>query len=402
MRIAYLVSRFPHVSETFILRELNAVARQDKLEVTLCSLFPPVDGTVHEAARPWLAVLQRPRPLRALGDLLAWTLRRPWRMLSTVAIVTGHHLTSPRLLVRALATVLLAAAHARRLARAEVEHVHAHYATYPALAAWVIERLTGIPYSFTAHAHDIFVDRRMLRCKLERADFVATISEFNRRRLEQERGRARTPIYVVHCGIEVARYRFAPRRPAPDGPVRAVCVASLQEYKGHRVLLDALARGGAGCERLSVDLVGDGPLRAPLARQAAAGGLERRLRFHGSLPEDRVRVLLDAADLFVLPSVVASDGQMEGLPVALMEALADGLVVVTTRLSGIPELIVDGVTGFLAEPGDPESLRRALARALSGDAARLRPRQARALVEREYDAARNGRRLAELVIAARA
>ncbi|MGH2928714.1 MAG: glycosyltransferase, partial [Solirubrobacteraceae bacterium] len=236
MRIAYLVSRFPHVSETFIVRELNAVAEQPGIELTLGSLFAPVDTTLHEAARPWLAELQRPVPLQALRDLLAWTVRRPLRVLSTVAIILAHHLGSPRLLVRALATVPPAAFHARRLARSDAEHVHAHYATYPALAAWVVYRLAGVPYSFTAHAHDIYIDRRLLRRKLADARFAVTISEFNRRLLEQlqQERDARTPVHLVRCGIEVARYRFVPRRPADAGAVRAACVASLQEYKGHR------------------------------------------------------------------------------------------------------------------------------------------------------------------------
>lgn len=396
MRVAYLVSRFPHVSETFILRELDAVAAQPGVEVVLCSLFPAVDGPVHDAARPWTARLRRPTIARALVDLVVWAIRRPVRLASTVALIARAHRARPALALRALATVPPAASHARALRRGRVEHVHAHYATYPALAAWVVHRLTGIGYSFTAHAHDVYVDRRFLERKLADARFAVTISDYNRRLLERECGAARTPVHVVRCGIEVGRYRFRPRLPPPSGPVAALCVASLQEYKGHRVLLEAIARGD-GLDRLQLDLVGDGRLRGVLERQARAAGIGDRVRFHGSLPEHRVRALLDRARLFVLPSIVAADGQMEGLPVALIEALACGLVVVSTRLSGIPELVRDGVTGFLAEPGDPASLAAALTRALSPESRTLALERARELVSREYDVGVNSRRLTELL-----
>jgi glycosyltransferase involved in cell wall biosynthesis len=395
MKVAYLVSRFPHVSETFILRELNAVAAEPGMEVVLCSLFPPVDGTVHAAAREWVPRLHRASPLHGLRDVLFWTLRRPVRMTATIAAIAWGYAGRPRLLVRALATVPLAASHARMLMSSGVEHVHAHYATYPALAAWITWRLAGVEYSFTAHAHDLYVDRHFLARKLADARYAVTISEYNRRLLAAEH--ASTRVHVVRCGIEVSRYTFRPRVPAADGAVRALCVASLQEYKGHAVLLEALARGGPALARLELDLVGDGRLRTALERQAAWTGLAGRVRFHGSLTEDEVRALLGEASLFVMPSTVARDGQMDGLPVALIEALACGLVVVSTNLSGIPELVEDGVTGFLAQPGDAESLAGALRRALSPAAASLQPHRGRRRIEQEYDVARNAHRLCELL-----
>jgi glycosyltransferase involved in cell wall biosynthesis len=273
-----------------------------------------------------------------------------------------------------------------------VDHLHAHFATYPALSAWLCHRLTGVPYSFTAHAHDIFVDTSFLARKLRDARFVVAISDYNRRVLREFGGERDTPVHVVHCGIEPGAYGFRPRLPSAEGPVRALCVASLQEHKGHEVLLRALA-GADELERLSVDLVGGRDPR-PLEALARELGVEGRVRFLGGLPEQEVARLLGEADLFVLPSRVARDGQMEGIPVALMEALASGLVVVASRLSGIPELVEDGRTGILAEPGDPASLRAALARALAGDG--LDPAAGRATVERDFDVERTAARLAEL------
>jgi glycosyltransferase involved in cell wall biosynthesis len=394
MQLGYVVSRFPHPSETFIVRELDAVSSSEGVEVELMSLFPPTDATVHPRARPWVERLRRPGAVSALGGLFYWLGRRPLRLLSSLGIVAAGHARRPSRLVRALATVSLGAAHARHVHASTLDHVHAHYATYPALAAWLMERLTGVPYSFTAHAHDLYVDQSMLRRKVRDARFVVTVSEFNRRFLQDYLADGQTPVHVVRCGVDPAELPYRPRTVPSEGMVRALCVASLQEYKGHAVLLSALAGDGA-VARIGLDLVGSGPLRGGLERRARELDIADRVQFHGSLPEPRVLELMGEADLFVLPSVVARDGQMEGLPVVLVEALASGLTVVATELSGVAELIEDGATGLLARPGDPAALRAALERVLSGA---FEPDQdrGRALVESEFDPRRSAERLRAL------
>ena len=381
MRVAYFVSRFPTVSETFVLRELDAVAAE--LDVELHALFPPPDETVvHPAALAWVPRLHRPTPLAGVRALGWWLMRRPRRTLATLAVVTAEYARVPRVLGRALATVALACAHARTL---RVDHVHAHFASYPALAAWVAWRLTGTPYSFTAHAHDLFIHQAMLARKAADASFVVAISDFNRRFLREHAG-ASPAVHVVHCGVEPERFPFRPRTPAT--PPRLVCVATLKSQKGQAVLLRALA----SLPGARLDLVGDGPDRAGLEAEAARLGVAERVTFHGSLPEAEVAEVLATADVFVLPSVIAPDGDMEGIPVALMEALASGLPAVATRQSGVPELIRDAETGFLAEPGDAGTLRDAIGRALAGSTAAA----GRELVEREFDQRRSARRLVEL------
>jgi colanic acid/amylovoran biosynthesis glycosyltransferase len=401
MKLAYIVSRFPHVTETFILRELNAVAASPRIDAELLSLFPPVDPTVHPAARPWLTAARRPAPGEALLAVLRSLRARPLRTVSSIALIVRGHARNPRTLARSLATIPLAAAHASHLERHAVQHVHAHYATYPALAAWWSWRLADIPYSITPHAHDIFIDQSFLARKVTDARFVIAISDYNRRFLARYGAGRRTPIHLVRYGIEPAAYPFRPRGIPADGPVRTLCVAALKEYKGHAVLFRALANGGPRLARIELHLVGGGELREHLGRLAEDLGIAGQVNFHGSRQEQEVIEHLDRADLFVLPSIVDRDGSMEGLPNVLIEALACGLPVVTTRLSGIPELVIDGVTGALAEPGDPRALEAALDRVLAQpDAARSWAQAGRRKVLQEFDLKDSSRKLAELFTAA--
>lgn len=384
-RIEYFVSRFPRTSETFIVRELDALASGGRYEVGVRSLFGSPDKQVHDIAKPWVPKVVRPGRSAVLKGLLWAAFTHPLVLLRIVAIVVRSH-RNVSILARALVTVAIACGHARDLRdHGGAVHIHAHYATYPALAAWVCQQLTGITYSFTAHAHDLYVDQSMLGRKVADAEFIATISRFNQDFIAAHCPDASTEVALVHCGIDTARYPFRERSIPVDGPIRALTVASLQEYKGHEYLLRALALGGDNSPRLEVTLIGGGPLHDELSTLATELGISDRVRFLGSQTEDVVRAELAACDLFVLPSIVAADGQMEGLPVALMESLASGVPTVSTRLSGIPELVVDGVTGQIAEPADAESLRDAIDRAAKVADPAAVATAGRNLVEAEFE-----------------
>jgi glycosyltransferase involved in cell wall biosynthesis len=384
-RIAYIVSRFPVATETFILREVDRVDRVAGVEVELFSLFPGERRSVHPAGERWLAALHRGRARDVVLGPAWWLVHRPARLLGMAGWVVRSHAAQPRILVRALITVAIASAHARRIAALEVEHVHASWATYPALAAWVCWRLTGVPYSFTGHAHDLFIHQLGLERKLRDARTVVTISQHNRRFLAAYGGDSAN-VQIVHCGIDLGAYRFRPRGPRPRGPVRALCVASFDEFKGHRYLVEAMADRGGPIDRLHVDLVGTGPLREEIEQLAARHGVLDRLHFLGRLPEQAVAERLDHADLVVLPSIVARNHDTEGIPNALIEAMAAGVPVVSTRVSGIPELVIDGETGLLADPQDAPGLREAIERTLAHPlAARERTIAGRRLVEEEFD-----------------
>lgn len=314
----------------------------------------------------------------------------------SVAAVVGDYWRRPAVLARALVAVGVAAAHARTIHAQRLDHIHAHFATYPALAAWFIARLTGVPYSFTAHAHDLFVYQEGLARKVDGAAFVVAISEFNRNFLADEVG-ATTPVHVVRCGVIPERYERKVAQIPEHGPVRGACVAGLRDYKGHRYLLEALAGPDRELARVRVDLVGTGPLESELRQLVTRLGLGDRVRFLGGMSEDDVVQVLEAADFFVLPSIVAADGNTEGVPVALMEALAAGVPAIATRVSGVPELVRPGETGLLAEPGDAGDLRRRILELLADpDAAVVRAVAGRELVAAQFDVERSARQLAAL------
>jgi glycosyltransferase involved in cell wall biosynthesis len=220
-----------------------------------------------------------------------------------------------------------------------------------------------------------------------------TISEYNKRLLASYGGDPKT--HVIHCGVDPARYRFRERPPA--SPFSILSVASLQPYKGLRHLVDACALLRDRGQAFRCTIVGGGELHAALSSQVAELGLGAHVSLVGPQPQERVTELLAQADVFALPSIITRAGKMEGLPVALMEALAVGVPAVATNISGVPELIRDGETGLLVEPGDAVQLAAAIERTTADPArAAERARAGRALVEAEFDLTRNVRQLVEL------
>ena len=398
-RVAYLMSRFPKISETFVLYEIVAV-EEAGLEVEIFPLVREHEPVQHREAARLAAQAHDVRlvSLAVLGAQLHWMRRRPWEYLSAWGAALKGNLRSPRFLIRALAVVPLAATYARRMSELQVEHIHAHWATHPTLAAYVASRLTGIPYSFTAHAHDIYVERPMLLEKIGRAAFVVTISEYNRRFLERLYGTvARSRLVVIHCGTDTALFQPPPSK--PPGPWTVVCVASLQAQKGQRHLIEACRRLIADGIEMRCILIGDGETRGDLERQVRLAGLDRHVRFMGQQPRHRVVELVGEADAFVQPSVILASGKMEGIPVALMEAMAMERPVVATEISGVSELVETGVTGLLVPPGDPGRLADAM-RAIHDDPALAHTlgRAGRRRVVEEFDLSRSARELAQRFI----
>jgi glycosyltransferase involved in cell wall biosynthesis/aminoglycoside phosphotransferase (APT) family kinase protein len=369
--VAVVLSRFPSVTETFILREVMEMERQGQ-PVRLVPLLREDPPVVHDDARPWVGrALYTPFiSLPVLRSNLAAALRHPGRYFGLLLRLAAASLTSPRFLLATLAYFPKSVHLAGLLDREGICHVHAQFGSHPATAALVIASFSRASYSVTLHAHDLFVRsyRPFLETKLRRAAFVRVISHFNKRKIASLFPRiAPEKVHVVHVGIPTAEYAALDHeQPEPQPPAKwLLSVAALRDYKGLPVLVDACARLRDDGLSFRADVVGDGPMRTELERRIARAGLQGRLRLLGPLPQDRVRALLRHRPIFVLPSVIVRGGWMEGIPVALMEAMAAGAPVIASRLSGIPELVEDGRTGLLVEPGDADGLAAAISRLAS-------------------------------------
>ncbi len=276
----------------------------------------------------------------------------------------------------------------KRLNGSPVVHLHAHFCHTPASVALFASELTGLPFSFTAHAKDIYTSEPdQLARKIERARFVVTCTEYNARYLRSliDHCEPHTPIHTVYHGIDLELFSFR-GHPRPALPFLILSVGRLVPKKGYDDLLRALKK----LEETGVDFrfvhIGSGELQRETRNLVSALELTGRVRMLGTLPHHEVLDWYRRAHCFALACKVAGNGDRDGIPNVLAEAMAVGVPVVTTRVSAIPELVEDSVTGILVDPGNPQAMATALHRLLHdpGRCAELALR-ARARVEKVFD-----------------
>jgi glycosyltransferase involved in cell wall biosynthesis len=361
MRIAYIVSRFPHLPETFILREIVALEKLGwKIE-----LYPMIyqnQEIVHEQAIPWLHRAHR-LPWLSVDIILAnlnELVNRPGLYLSLWIRVISENVRSLKFLSRAIVLFPKAVLMAKMLRDDGIKHVHAHYATHTALVAWIIHKLTNISYSVTVHAHDIFVEKAMLVEKLRSTIQIVAISEYNKNYLSKTIGTwINDKTQVIRCGVDPTLYS-ASRSSKKNKVFEVISVGSLQPYKGHKFLVQACVILRDRNVPFRCRIIGGGELYPELLKMIHAHSLTDVVQLLGSKNQDDVAHMLSEADCYVQPSVVTPAGKMEGIPVALMEAMASKIPVIATEISGIPELVIDGETGWLVPPDDAVSLADAM------------------------------------------
>ncbi len=388
-RYAVIVSRFPKLTETFILQELVGLEARG-LDIDLYAIIhespeqmQPAAEELDRRANYFSAV-----SLETVAAVLFWAVTKPvtfarvW--MRAIKMNRAHRET----LLRTPAALVIAMAMARRMQADGVDRVHAHWATYPTLAAWTIKQLTGIPYSFTGHAHDLFGHPGGLDRKVRDADLVLTCTDSGRLRVVQLAGAsAGGKVVTVHHGVDLERFAQQPLAGRGGRQLHLLCVAAFMEYKGHRYLLDAcriLVDEGVD---VSLELIGDGPLRAELEAYVKELRLADRVVFRGRQSSDAVLEATRRTDAAVLAGVAAPNGMMDGIPNVLVEAMAVGRPVVGSSLDGIRELVTDDVSGLLATPRDPVSLAKALRRLVDEpDLAQRLVAAGREKVEAEHDA----------------
>jgi colanic acid/amylovoran biosynthesis glycosyltransferase len=412
MRVAYVIPAWPPVaSQPFVVNEMVEVQAAGHELVVLPLYRDDQSGVRHgtyDQLHPVAIVLPELFSVRIAAYALGTVLRHPLRTLGVLARAHGAAGTNPWAHLRVLAILPKALAAAWILPRLGVDRLHAHFASNTAECAAVAGVVASLPYSFTAHAYDIYLRtprhrNDTLSWKVRAAALVVGISDYGAQRLRAflappERGR----VHTVHVGIPMHLFRPSPAAP-DDGTVRLLCVARYCEKKGIDTLIDAC---GVLRERgvpFTLRVFGDGPLRPDFAAQIERLGLRDRVALGGPIPQEQVAAEMRACHAFVMPCREEPNGDMDGIPTVFMEAMASGRPVISSALSGIPELVQDGVTGLVVPPDDPAALADAITR-LAADA-HLRVRLAaagRTLVERQHDQARNARRLIALWEAAAA
>jgi glycosyltransferase involved in cell wall biosynthesis len=363
-RVGYVLKVFPRVSETFVINEVRALeALGESLRIFSLHRGDPAvpHGVLRELRSPVLTVEDE------LPDDVAVAAAR--QRLAHEFDPADRDALLPRKYVRlALRLAALVRTHG-------VGHLHAHFASRATHVAALAARLAGCSYSCTAHAKDIYheaVDPRVLRWKLAGARFVVTVTDYNQahlRRLVADQPDVAARVVRLYNGVDLTRFR--PCAEPAAGPPLVLAVGRLVEKKGFPVLVEACRLLAARGVAFACEIIGGGPDEPALAAQIAAGGLAGTVTLRGVVPTEQVAARLADAAVVALPCVVARDGNVDALPTILLEAMASARPVVSTCLSGIPEIVVPGETGLLMPPGDAAALADALA-ALLDDPGRRR------------------------------
>lgn len=387
-RVLYVTSRFPSITATFIANEMAAVSATGA-EVSIASLWSPLPG--HEGHPVEIPMLPQVVPIN-LRDPRAWLSmaaaikRRPSVLLLLAALVPGH-LSSPWLFGKLLASIPRGLFYGEWAADNDMDRLHAHFLTTPTTVAMIAGKVAAIPYSATAHAFDITSEDPRIKngsvsLKCRNADVIITISEYNRRDILSRWPELESiNLEVIYNGIDTDL--FAPGdRPRPldhDGTVKVLTVSSLIEKKGHDYLIRAIAKLRQEGVDVRLDIYGEGPWHDTFAALITELGQEDGIALHGPTNQREVVELCHSVDIFGLACVVVASGDADGLPTVLIESLAAALPTLSTEVTGVPEIVIDGETGRCVAPNDVDALADAIKWMIDN------PKQARAFGEKGRD-----------------
>ncbi len=396
VRVGYVVKRYPRYSETFIVNEILAHERAE-CDLQIYALRPPADQFFQDCISRVRAPVTY-LPFEKVKGVCLWEAMQEvgacfeslWATLANAGTVEAQE-------------VFQAIALAKHVRSQNIEHLHAHFATSAANVARLAAQITGIPYTVTAHAKDIYhesVQGDDLRRKLIDAAAVVTVSDFNVRHLCQTLPEMAGCVHRIYNGLCLDGFPYeAPRQRAPT----IVAVGRLVEKKGFADLIDACAHLAKNGTSFSCQIIGTGELQDSLQSQIEQAGLSAVVRLIGPRPQSDVIRLVQSASVLAAPCVVGSDGNRDGLPTVLLEAMALGTPCIATDVTGIPEIIRDGQTGLLVEPGNPRMLAEKLTMLLARADLRVRlAAAARELIEESFNIDDNAQLLRNLFARSRA
>ena len=393
-RIAFVVSQFPRYVDAYFLRELTALAARG-LRFQIFSLRDFRSKVIHEEARLLLArtVYVPFFSWRLIRAHLSVLMRTPGRYLGALGTLLRGCWRQPRLLLRGLAAFPKAVYFATLVQAQQLTHIHANWATHPAMSALVMARITDVPWSFTGHASDIYLHTTMLAEKIQAAQFVITCTRHNKDYLMRLAGEATaSKIVVSYHGVDLGKFRPTPKPSAP--PFQFLAVGTLMAGKGFSDLIEACRILAGRGLAFDCTIVGDGRERPRLTRLIRRYGLTHQVRITGYLPHEALIHLYQQAHVVVLPALSESHF---GIPNVLLEAMAVETPVVCTALPSLAEVVQEGKHGIYVPERDPAALADAIA-ALAHDPERCRAMGAagRRKIEELFDAEKNANLLAAL------
>ncbi|MCG9751224.1 glycosyltransferase [Vibrio brasiliensis] len=387
MCVAYIVKRYPRYSETFIVNEILAHEKAG-LEVHIFALLPPQDSHFQDI----IAKVRAPvtyLPAKADRASTFWERqKKAARWYPETWQVLGRY---PNASVREILQALELSLH---IGRMQITHLHAHFATTSTTVAQIASAITGVPFSFTAHAKDIFHqdnDFAALATKFEQAKRAITVSDFNYHYLTQELSVNREKVVKIYNGLDLDQFPYC----SPEQREPMICaIGRLVEKKGFCDLIKACQHLKLQGINFQCEIIGDGDLKHELQQQINDLELKDIVTLKGSLPQQEIKQHLRQAAVFAAPCVVGEDGNRDGLPTVLLESMALGTPCVSTDVTGIPEVILDGQTGLMVEQRNPKSLAGALERLLNQTQLRVSlSQQARLLIESQFNIHTNAKKI---------
>ncbi len=391
------MSLFPCWSETFIVREILALKRKG-IEVIIFSLKQTEETIIQTEVNQLADSVIYPAGLvKTVKNNMLYSIKNFATVSKVFFDIATSMYRTPSAALKSMVVIWRTLGVLPEIESQNVDWIHAHWATYPSTSAMVMSKVTNIPFSFTAHAHDIFEENQLLNQKYDTVSFGVTISEYNKKYLSAKLKRSfGSELNTIHCGVDLSEMKYSRKgRHAHD----ILTVGRLDEIKGFKYLIEACSLLKSEKVNFTCHIVGEGPLKEELLTLRNQLNLQDHVEFLGVLKQEEIKKLLKQATLFVLPSVKTSTGNMDGIPVALMEAMATGLPAISTTVSGIPELIEDGVSGSLCEPKNAKDLAKKIT-LLLGDTERQNKfsKEARSKVENQFSAELEAEKLMQLFI----
>ena len=395
-RIAYIISQFPETHETFILREIIQ-AQKKGIEIALFSLKHCRDKIIHPTAKLLMKDTVYPDfNLSFLSASFYFFITRPLRCIKILWYLVSKNFSSLEYLWKSLYVFPISLYFAKRIKEKNIKHVHAHWITIPATSAIIISKLLDVEFSITAHAWDIYVHHPMLKEKVNTAKFIVTCTAYNKKYLSNLNGqREKSKIILNYHGLNTEKFR--PAKTKSNGTFTILSIGRLCRHKGFDHLIEACKILKDKGLHFICNIAGEGRFRKKLEEQIESCGLGDHVKLLGIKTQEEIKELYRASDLFALACVVTRKGARDGIPNVILEAFSCGIAAVSTNISGLPEVIENGVTGLLVPEKDSVKFAQALEKLYhERDFLKEMGENARKFVKRKFDLDKNTQELIDI------